>query len=115
SYLVEMAALVARETGMMPHANPGVMTAGEIAALREVSVSQGIMLESVSPRLMEKGQVHYGSPDKDPAARIETIRLAGEARVPFTSGLLIGIGETRLERIESLLALRDLHDRYGHI
>ena len=115
SYLIEMAEAVLEETGLMPHANPGVMTRDEIAALREVSVSQGIMLESVSPRLLEKGQVHYGSPDKDPAARLETIRLAGELQVPFTSGILIGIGETREERIDSLLALRDLHDKYGHI
>ncbi len=115
SYLVEMATAVLEETGLLPHANPGVMTRDEIAALREVSVSQGIMLESVSRRLLEKGQVHYGSPDKDPAARLETIRLAGELQVPFTSGILIGIGETREERIESLLALRDLHEQYGHI
>ena len=115
SYLVEMATAVLEETGLLPHANPGVMTREEIAALREVSVSQGIMLESVSRRLLEKGQVHYGSPDKDPAARLETIRLAGELQVPFTSGILIGIGETREERIESLLALRDLHEQYGHI
>ena len=91
------------------------MSADEIALLRGVSVSQGIMLESASERLCRKGGPHFGSPDKVPAARIETIRLAGEARVPFTSGILIGIGETRLERIEALLALRDLHDRYGHI
>ena len=110
-----MAELVLKETGLLPHANPGVMTADEIALLRRVSVSQGIMLESVSERLGEKGGAHYGSPDKRPQARLETIRLAGELKVPFTSGILIGIGETRLERIESLLALRTLHQRYGHI
>ncbi len=115
SYLAEVAGIVAEETGLLPHANPGVMTAADIAQLRDVSVSQGIMLESVSPRLLEKGQAHYGSPDKDPAVRLETIRLAGEQRVPFTSGILIGIGETRRERIESLLALRDLHEAHGHI
>ena len=115
SYLAEVAGRVAEETGLLPHANPGVMTAEDIALLRKVSVSQGIMLESVSPRLMRKGEVHHGSPDKDPAARLETIRLAGEQQVPFTSGILIGIGETRRERVESLLALRDLHERYGHI
>jgi FO synthase len=114
-YLCDVADLVLRETGLLPHVNPGVMTAEEIAALRRVSVSQGIMLESVAERLCERGGPHYGSPDKHPAARLETIRLAGEQRVPFTSGILIGIGETRLERVESLLALRDLHRRYDHI
>ncbi len=115
SYLAEMAEVVFRETGLLPHVNPGVMTAEEIALLRRVSVSQGIMLETLSSRLSERGQPHYGSPDKRPAARLETIRLAGEQHVPFTSGLLIGIGETRLERIQALLALRALHQRYGHI
>jgi FO synthase len=115
SYLEAMARLVLDETGLLPHLNPGVMEAGDIARLRRVSVSQGLMLESASARLCEKGGPHHGSPDKDPAPRLETIRLAGEARVPFTSGILIGIGETRLERIESLLALRGLHARHGHI
>jgi FO synthase len=115
SYLKAMCGLVLRETGLLPHANPGVMTREEIASLREVSASQGIMLESTSERLCEKGQVHYGSPDKHPAVRLETIRLAGELRVPFTTGILIGIGETRGERIEALEAIRDLHARYGHI
>jgi FO synthase len=115
SYLAEMAELVFRETGLLPHANPGVMTADEISMLRRVSVSQGIMLESASERLSQRGGAHFGSPDKRPAVRLETIRLAGELQVPFTTGILIGIGETRLERIESLLALRDLHHRYGHI
>ncbi len=115
SYLAEAAALVLRETGLLPHLNPGVMTAPDIAALRRASVSQGLMLESASERLCAKGGPHYGSPDKNPAVRLETIRLAGELAVPFTSGILIGIGETRRERIESLLALRNLNDRYGHI
>lgn len=115
SYLAEAAALVLRETGLLPHVNPGVMTARDIAALRRVSVSQGIMLESASERLCGKGGPHYGSPDKNPAVRFATIRLAGELEVPFTSGILIGIGETRRERIESLLALRDLHDIHGQI
>ena len=115
SYLVEMAQMVLHETGLLPHLNPGVMDAADIAALRTVSVSQGMMLESGAARLCAKGGPHYGSPDKAPAVRLETIRLAGEAAVPFTSGILIGIGETRLERIESLLALRDLHDAHGHI
>ncbi len=115
SYLAAMADLVLKETGLLPHTNPGVMTEEEIAMLRRVSVSQGIMLESTSERLCERGGPHYGSPDKRPSVRLETIRLAGKLRVPFTSGILIGIGETRLERIESLLALRDLHQQYGHI
>jgi FO synthase len=115
SYLAEMAGLVLRETGLLPHLNPGIMTRADLDMLRPVSVSQGIMLESASERLLRRGGPHFGSPDKDPALRLETIRVAGEAAVPFTSGILIGIGETRRERIESLLALRDLHDRYGHI
>jgi FO synthase len=115
SYLAEAARAVLDETGLLPHMNPGVYGAADMAALRKVSVSQGIMLESAAERLCERGGPHHGSPDKRPAARLETIRLAGEAGVPITSGLLIGIGETRAERIESLLALRDLHDRYGHI
>ena len=115
SYLAEMAGLVLRETGLLPHVNPGVMTRADIDRLRQVSVSQGIMLESAAERLRRRGGPHFGSPDKDPAVRLETIRAAGEAAVPFTTGILIGIGETRRERIEALLALRDLHDRYGHL
>ncbi len=114
-YLVAMAQLVFRETGLLPHLNPGVMSAAELLANREVSVSQGMMLESVSERLSEKGGPHYGSPDKAPAVRLATLEAAGRAQVPFTSGILIGIGETRVERVQSLLALRDVHDRYGHI
>ena len=115
SYLREMCALVLKETGLLPHVNPGIMTREEIASLREVSASQGIMLESSSERLCEPGGVHYGSPDKAPAVRLETMRLAGELAVPFTTGILIGIGETRAERLESLVAIRDLHARHGHI
>lgn len=115
SYLAEVAEMVLRETKLLPHVNPGVMNAEDIALLRRVSVSQGIMLESVSERLCERGGPHFGSPDKRPSTRIKTLRLAGELQVPFTSGILIGIGETRLERIESLLALRDINDNYGHI
>ena len=115
SYLAEIARAVFEQTGLLPHVNPGVLDAAEIAALRQVSVSQGIMLESVSRRLCERGGPHFGSPDKDPAVRLETIRLAGEQSVPFTTGILIGIGETRIERVQSLLAIRDLHERYGHI
>lgn len=115
SYLVEAARAVFRETGLLPHVNPGLMTLEDVEALRCVSVSQGIMLESVSTRLMTKGEAHHGSPDKEPAMRLATIRNAGRSAVPFTSGILIGIGETREERIDSLLALRDLNDAHGHI
>src|SRR4029450_1668025 len=110
-----MCALVLKETGLLPHANPGVMTRDEIAALREVTASQGIMLESASERLCEKGGVHLGAPGKHPAVRLETIRLAGELKVPFTTGILIGIGETREERLDALRAIADLHAQYGHI
>ncbi len=115
AYLEAMASLVLRETGLLPHLNPGVMSAADIARLRAVSVSQGLMLESASERHLERGGPHFGSPDKAPALRLATIAAAGEAAVPFTSGILIGIGETRRERIEALLALRALNDRYGHI
>ncbi len=114
-YVQEVARRVLEETGMLPHINAGCMTAQEIEKLRPVSASMGIMLESASTRLCEKGMPHYGSPDKDPKVRLETIELAGKAKVPFTSGILIGIGETRLERIESFLAIRQLHEKYGHI
>src|SRR5215470_16445088 len=114
-YLQAMCALVLRETGLLPHANPGIMSRSEMSGLRTVSASQGIMLESLSARLCEPGGVHYGSPDKRPEARLETLRLAGELRVPFTTGVLIGIGETRAERLEALFAIRDLHRRYGHV
>jgi FO synthase len=115
AYLAAMAALVLRETSLLPHVNPGVMAADEIARLRAVSVSQGLMLETSADRLSRRGGPHFGSPDKVPAVRLKTIRAAGEAAVPFTSGLLIGIGETRRERIEALLQLHDLHRRYDHL
>ena len=115
SYLAAMAALVLDETTLLPHLNPGVLGRDDLKALRRVSASQGTMLESASERLSAKGGPHYGSPDKRPAVRLETLRLAGEEAVPFTSGILIGIGETREERIEALLALRDAHDAHGHI
>ncbi|HEY8289990.1 MAG TPA: 7,8-didemethyl-8-hydroxy-5-deazariboflavin synthase CofG, partial [Acetobacteraceae bacterium] len=115
SYLRAMCALVLKETSLLPHVNPGVMTAEEIASLRDVSASQGVMLESTSERLCQPGGVHYGSPDKLPAARLETLRLAGELAVPFTTGILIGIGETRAERLDALYAIGDLHARHGHI
>jgi FO synthase len=115
SYLVEMCAAVRDETGLLPHVNAGVMSREELAALRPVSASMGLMLESVSDRLCQKGGPHYRSPDKAPAARLETLRLAGELAIPFTTGILIGIGETRAERIDALLAIRNLHRAHGHI
>jgi FO synthase len=114
-HLAQMCALVLAETGLLPHVNAGVMGREDIATLRKVSASQGLMLESTSDRLCAPGGPHYRSPDKAPAARLETIRLAGELAVPFTSGILIGIGETREERLDALFALRDLHQQYGHI
>lgn len=115
SYLAEMCRAVLDETGLLPHANPGVMDRDDISRLRAVSVSQGLMLESASLRLCNRGGIHFGSPDKHPARRLETIRLAGAARVPFTTGILIGIGETAEERLDSLLVLRALHAEYGHL
>jgi FO synthase len=115
SYLVQAARAVHDATGLLPHLNPGHLTPADVAALRGVSVSQGLMLESASERLCAPGGPHHGSPDKHPRARLASICAAGEQRVPFTSGILIGIGETRAERIDSLLALRALDDAYGHI
>ena len=115
SYLRAAAQAVLDETGLLPHMNPGVMTQAELEDLRPVSVSQGLMLESSSERLCGKGGPHYGSPDKKPQVRLDSIAAAGAARVPFTSGILIGIGETRAERLEALLALKELHDTHGHI
>ncbi len=115
SYLREAAGRVMRETGLLPHINAGTMNGEDFAALRPVSASMGLMLESTAPRLGQRGGPHFGSPDKAPAARLETLRAAGRARVPFTTGLLIGIGETRAERIATLLAIADAQDEAGHI
>ncbi|MBB4642874.1 5-amino-6-(D-ribitylamino)uracil--L-tyrosine 4-hydroxyphenyl transferase CofH [Rhizorhapis suberifaciens] len=115
SYLEEMARAVLDETGLLPHLNPGLMDDADYAALRPVSASMGLMLETVSERLSEKDGPHYGSPDKWPARRLASMEAAGRAGVPFTTGLLIGIGETRAERIEALIAIRDMHRRHGHI
>ncbi len=114
-YLGQAARAVLDETGLLPHLNPGNMTPADIDALRPTAASMGIMLESASERLTQKGMPHYGSPDKVPAVRLQTLRDAGKAGVPFTTGILIGIGETRRERIESLLAIRDVHEEHGHI
>ena len=114
-YLARCARLVLEETGLLPHLNPGVMTRAELELLRPVSASMGIMLETTSERLAERGGPHWASPDKLPARRLETIRLAGELSIPFTSGILIGIGETREERIDALLALKALGEEHGHV
>ena len=114
-YLAHVAKRVHEATGLLPHVNPGLMEEDAVALLRPVSVSSGLMLESVAERLCARGGPHYGCPDKQPRLRLETIRTAGEHSVPFTSGILIGIGETRRERIESFLALRALHARHGHL
>jgi FO synthase len=114
-YLVHVAAAVRDQAGLLPHINAGCMSAQEIALLRPVSASMGLMLESVSERLCLKGGPHHGSPDKQPGVRLATIAEAGRQRIPFTTGILIGIGETRSERIDSLVAIRALHERYGHI
>src|SRR5687767_4440721 len=114
-YLGRAAKLVLDETGLLPHLNPGVMSRDELVALRPVSVSMGIMLETVSERLSGKGGPHWASPDKVPARRLETIRLAGELTIPFTSGILIGIGETREERIDALLTLKARGEEHGHV
>jgi FO synthase len=115
SYLAQAARAVLEQTGLLPHLNPGHLTLADLTALRTVSLSQGLMLESSSERLCRRGGPHHGSPDKHPRARLASIRAAGAARVPFTSGILIGIGETREERIDSLLALRELSEADGHI
>jgi FO synthase len=115
SYLVAMCRLVLEQTGLLPHPNAGILGRRELAELREVSASQGMMLESVSERLCAPGGPHALAPDKRPATRLAMIRRAGELRIPFTSGILIGIGETPRERIDALLALRDQHEAHGHI
>ncbi|GAA4322936.1 bifunctional FO biosynthesis protein CofGH [Pigmentiphaga soli] len=114
-YLAEACRAVVRETGLLPHVNAGVLGREELAALREVSVSQGLMLEACAERLLQKGQPHYRSPDKHPALRLQMLREAGELAIPMTTGLLIGIGETRQERLETLREIRRLHEAHGHI
>lgn len=106
---------VALDEGLWPHTNAGVLTGEELERLRPVNVSMGLMLENVSPRLMARGGPHHAAPDKDPAVRLRSIADAGDLKIPFTTGILIGIGETLEERADSLIAIRDLDDRYGHI
>ncbi|WP_068094376.1 5-amino-6-(D-ribitylamino)uracil--L-tyrosine 4-hydroxyphenyl transferase CofH [Novosphingobium rosa] len=115
AYLIDLCRAVRDETGLLPHVNAGVMSREEMAALRDVSVSQGLMLESLSPRLCGKGGPHYRSPDKEPGARLAMLRHAGELAIPFTTGLLIGIGENRAERIEALEAIAAQHRQHGHV
>lgn len=114
-YVREMTEMVMAETAVFPHANPGLMSDEDLLALRPSNPSAGLMLENISPRLMEPGMPHHDCPDKDPALRVATIEAAGRARVPFTSGILVGIGETTDEIVDSLFALAELQQRWGHI
>jgi FO synthase len=114
-YLRAVAVRVIEQTGLLPHLNPGVMSYEDVARLKHVSASMGLMLEQSTERLLDKGMPHHGSPDKVPAVRLRTIEDAGRLAVPFTTGILVGIGETPAERAASLLAIRDLHRRYRHV
>jgi FO synthase len=114
-YVAQMSELIRSETRLFPHANPGIMTASDIAALRPTNVSMGLMLENISDRLIEPGMPHHDCPDKVPSVRVETIEEAGRQKVPFTSGILVGIGETNAEIVDSLLALAEIQHRSGHI
>lgn len=114
-YLVEACQLVLEETGLLPHSNPGLMGKKDLARLKEVNISLGLMLENSSERLMHPSGPHFDAPDKKPSLRLKTIEGAGKLRIPFTTGILIGIGESWPERIDSLLAIRELQERYGHI
>jgi FO synthase len=114
-YLEAMCELILRETSLLPHPNPGLLSAEWISRLAAVSPSMGLMLETTSRALLAPGAAHDNAPDKVPAKRLRTIEDAGKQRVPFTTGLLIGIGETLEDRVDTLLAIRNLHERYGHI
>jgi FO synthase len=114
-YLAASCSAVLNETDLLPHTNPGTLTREEAETLRAVSVSQGMMLETLSERLLARGMAHFGAPDKRPDARLATLEAAGAARIPFTTGILIGIGETYEERIDALLAIRASHERHGHV
>jgi 7,8-didemethyl-8-hydroxy-5-deazariboflavin synthase CofG subunit len=114
-YLEAMCELVLRETSLLPHPNPGLLSAEWISRLAKVSPSMGLMLESVNANLLAPGAAHDNAPDKLPAKRLRALEEAGKQRVPFTTGLLIGIGETLEDRVDTLIAIRDLHQRYGHI
>ncbi len=112
---VRQACEIAVDAGLLPHTNAGLMSRDEMAMLKPVNASMGLMLENISPRLRRKGEVHHYAPDKDPALRLEMMRTAGELAIPFTTGILLGIGETRAEVVASLAAIRELHHAYGHI
>src|ERR1051326_1446009 len=114
-YLAAMSKLVLESTGLLPHSNPGLMNADDLANLRQSNISLGLMLESTSTRLRHKGLAHWRAPDKAPALRLRTIEEAGRQNIAFTTGILMGIGETDEERVDSLHAIRRLHERYGHI
>ncbi|HEV2906523.1 MAG TPA: 7,8-didemethyl-8-hydroxy-5-deazariboflavin synthase CofG, partial [Actinomycetota bacterium] len=114
-YVRAVSITVIERTGLLPHLNPGVMTWEEMARLKHVSASMGLMLEHATDRLMERGMPHHGSPDKIPAVRMRTIEDAGRLSIPFTTGILVGIGETLRERAESLFAIAKLHRQYRHI
>ncbi|MBI4457229.1 MAG: 7,8-didemethyl-8-hydroxy-5-deazariboflavin synthase CofG [Acidobacteria bacterium] len=114
-YLRDMCALVLQETALYPHSNPGTLSRSELEDLKQVNASMGLMLESSSARLSQAGGPHEYAPSKRPEVRLRPLRLAGELKIPFTTGLLIGIGETVEERVEALLAIRDLQEQYGHI
>ena len=114
-YLADMCKLVVEETSLLPHANPGTMSRREMAALQTYNPSMGLMLESTGDGLFARGGPHEFAPSKRPRVRLRTIEIAGQLRVPFTTGILIGIGETRQDRIDSLLAIRRLHRDHGHI
>ena len=114
-YVRAMSELIVARTGLFPHANPGIMSLADMTSLRPTNVSMGMMLENISPRLMEPGMPHHNCPDKDPVLRMETIENAGAARVPFTTGILVGIGETTPEIVDSLFAIREANTSRGHI
>jgi FO synthase len=114
-YLAAMSELVLEKTGLLPHSNPGVMGADDLRRLRETNVSVGLMLESASKRLLRVGGAHWKAPDKVPSLRIRTIENAGQLSMAFTTGILIGIGETPEERVDALLAIRSAHQKFGHV
>jgi FO synthase len=114
-YLQAMCRLVFEETGLLPHANPGVLSREEMAQLQPVNASMGMMLETTSRRLLAPGEAHHRCPDKVPEVRLSALEAAGQLRIPFTTGILIGIGETLDERVDALFAIRELHEKYGHI
>jgi 7,8-didemethyl-8-hydroxy-5-deazariboflavin synthase CofG subunit len=114
-YLAAMCELALKHSGLLPHANPGLMSEADLRVLKPWNASMGLMLENISPRLLQRNQAHWQAPDKVPHRRMSTLEEAGKLHIAFTTGILIGIGETREERVDSLLAIRGLHDRYGHI